>query len=372
MKDASEDSGSAMMIVDKLDSEDSEDFFPVRKQEKSYGQKFNRYIFPCFFSLLALWKSFHYYSNSMRIKSFQIHKRDTLVACSFWILALSGIGGKKNAKIQLTATKRLFTFFFFKECYEYVRNGVDGDYDLALRHADAIVWFESKLNLFFEHGFQAFIYNKFNGLIWWCNRYYEQNHFIHTLLGLMLNIIYGRFPNEIAFHTLNTMALVIFYNFPVCPPRLWTSDPSIQFIDTKNPNSIYSKSFMKEGNPFAAVPSMHCAWALWASVTQLDVTKNWKNRYIVKAWAYFHVVATFLVVVVTGNHWWTDAAIGWSLSVLALLSREKVATCLEVISFACGECILATPLGRLRYVESFFDESEDEQIELAKRRDFDS
>jgi len=322
--------------------------------------------------MLALWNSIHY-TNTMRKRrrGFEVHKRDTLVASCFWLMALSGIGGQKNAKIQLTAAKRLFTFFFFKECYEYVRSGVDGDYDLALKHADLIVWIERKLHLFFEHGFQAFIYNKFNGIIWWCNKYYEQNHFIHTLLGLMLNIVYGRFPNELAFHTLNTMALFVFYYYPVCPPRLWTSDPNFQFIDTKNPKSLYSKSFMKEGNPFAAVPSMHCAWALWASVTQLDVTKNWKYDYIFKAWAYFHVVCTAVVVVITGNHWWADAVIGWSLSCLALVTREKVATCLEVISFACGECILATPLGRLRYVESFFDESEDEQIELAKRRDFD-
>lgn len=193
--------------------------------------------------------------------------------------------------------------------------------------------------------------------------YYEQQHFIQIVIGLLLNIVYGRFSNEVAFHTLNLSALVVFYNFPTCPPRLWTSDPSVRFIDTKDPNSIYSKSFSHEGNPFAAVPSMHCAWALWASTVQVDVTQNWKYASWIKAWAIFHVVFTAFVVVVTGNHWWFDAMSGWSLCTVALKSREKVATCLDAISFAITECLLSTPLGRLTAVQSIFED--EDEIELA-------
>eukprot|EP00493_Phyllostaurus_siculus_P002746 UN02759 len=79
---------------------------------------------------------------------------------------------------------------------------------------------------------------------------------------------------KIAFHILNLSALVIFYNFPTCPPRLWTSDPDIVFTDTKDPGSLYNKGFQQEGNPFAAVPSMHCAWALWSAFVEIDTTRG--------------------------------------------------------------------------------------------------
>jgi len=352
-----------IMIVSKNDSEESQEFLPVRKQtqDQTFLQKYKTFIIPCVLSIFCISINSEF--------SLKLHPRTILVAACFWTLALARIGGAKNAKIQLTALKRLGLFLLFKGLYEYVRSGVNGDYDLALKHADAIVWFERSIHLFFERDFQAFFYNTLYPIIWFSNRYYEQQHFVQIVIGLLLNIVYGKFSNEIAFHTLNLSALVVFYNFPTCPPRLWTSDPNIQFIDTKDPDSIYSKSFEHEGNPFAAVPSMHCAWALWASTIQIDVTQHWKYEFLIKAWAIFHVVCTAFVVIVTGNHWWSDAVIGWSLCTIALLTREKIATCLEVISFACGECILSTPLGKLKSVETFFEEKEDE-IQLARHRSF--
>ena len=54
--------------------------------------------------------------------------------------------------------------------------------------------------------------------------------------------------HEIVFLLRNISALIIFYNFPTCPPRLWTSDPDMVFTDTKDPGSLYNQGFQQEGN----------------------------------------------------------------------------------------------------------------------------
>jgi membrane-associated phospholipid phosphatase len=59
-------------------------------------------------------------------------------------------------------------------------------------------------------------------------------------------------------------------------------------------------------NPFAAVPSMHVAFALMIAITAIKLVKR---RVLKVLWAIYPFVVTF-VVVVTGNHFWLDAALG--------------------------------------------------------------
>jgi len=322
------------------------------QKAQSLLTKYKRYIIPSLLSLISPFCGKEIFKVSF-------------FAVLFWILALTNMGGKRNGKIQFTCLKRAFIFMVFKTGYEFVRSRCRGDYNLALQNADRVVAIERWLNLFVEHDIQAF-FLQYNPIILFSNSYYETQHFIQVCIGLLLNIIYvesSGLPNEIAFHILNISALVIFYNFPTCPPRLWTSDPDIVFTDTKDPGSLYNQGFQQEGNPFAAVPSMHCAWALWSAFVEIDTTRGWKYEHIIRAWGVFHVLFTAFVTVVTGNHWWMDAVIGWSLCTMALLSRKKILGNIEAIGEMLGRCVSNTPLSFLSTVENFFEE-----VELTDRR----
>ena len=59
-------------------------------------------------------------------------------------------------------------------------------------------------------------------------------------------------------------------------------------------------------NPFAAVPSMHVAFALMIGIPAAMLVKN---RVLKALWLIYPAVVTF-VVVVTANHFWMDAFLG--------------------------------------------------------------
>jgi hypothetical protein len=101
------------------------------------------------------------------------------------------------------------------------------------------------------------------------------------------------------------LALVGYVGFPTAPPRYlpeWGfSDTVASFVGDKaeqSANVLY--------NPFAAVPSMHVAFALMIGVPASRIVRH---RPLKVLWLIYPVVITF-VVVVTANHFWLDAALG--------------------------------------------------------------
>ena len=81
--------------------------------------------------------------------------------------------------------------------------------------------------------------------------------------------------------------------------------PQHGFIDTitdfsgVNHDSALAKIFI---NPYAAVPSMHCAFALMIGVTGVAVCRHWWSK---ACWALWPLLIAW-VVIVTANHYWVD------------------------------------------------------------------
>jgi membrane-associated phospholipid phosphatase len=101
------------------------------------------------------------------------------------------------------------------------------------------------------------------------------------------------------------LALVGYTVFPTAPPRFlpeWGfTDTVANFVGEAAENSanvLY--------NPFAAVPSMHVAFALMISIPAFMLVRN---RVLKALWLVYPLVVTF-VVMVTANHYWLDAALG--------------------------------------------------------------
>jgi membrane-associated phospholipid phosphatase len=93
--------------------------------------------------------------------------------------------------------------------------------------------------------------------------------------------------------------------FPTAPPRFlpeWGfTDTVANFVGETAENSanvLY--------NPFAAVPSMHVAFALMIAIPAFMLVRN---RVLKALWLAYPFVVT-LVVMVTANHYWLDAALG--------------------------------------------------------------
>lgn len=107
----------------------------------------------------------------------------------------------------------------------------------------------------------------------------------------------------------NAVALLVFWLFPVAPPRLLTG---AGFIDAGLVTGAQAATTVSP-NQFAAMPSLHVAWAIWVAV---QVTRNVPSRFA-HATAVAYAVTTSVVVVATGNHYVLDVAAG-GLLVLAV------------------------------------------------------
>ena len=141
--------------------------------------------------------------------------------------------------------------------------------------------------------------------------YYFVMHLGMTALVLLLLWLrsdgYRRRRNVLVVASL--VGLAIYWFYPVAPPRMLAG-----FDDTVR--SLLPAAYDLESakaNLYAAVPSLHMAWAIWCGVALWAMsTARW-----VRAAAVAHPVFTAVTVLATGNHYVFDLLTGAALIVLA-------------------------------------------------------
>ena len=192
--------------------------------------------------------------------------------------------------------------------YRLVRGLTDGQAADAFANARELVLLEQDLGLFFEPSLHAWAEGKawvIDAASWM----YVNSHF--TITTVTLAFIYLR--RNASFYFVRNMfmvamgiALVGYAAFPTAPPRLL---PELGFTDSVAAFTGVDASTGSAAalfNPFAAVPSMHVAFALMLAVPMVRMTRR---RAVKALWAAYPAVVTF-VVIVTANHWWFDAFTG--------------------------------------------------------------
>lgn len=122
---------------------------------------------------------------------------------------------------------------------------------------------------------------------------------------------------------------------PCMPPRLLDAagpyggaglhDGSYGFVDTLAEVgglwSFDSGAMQDISNQYAAMPSLHCAWALWCTFVLWALwTRPWQRIVLV-----LYPIATLFCIVVTANHFWIDGLGG----VATLLAGYGVARSIE-------------------------------------------
>src|ERR1700728_13883 len=158
------------------------------------------------------------------------------------------------------------------------------------------------------------------------NLYYATMHF-GALIAMLIWLFvrhrnaYPAVRNAMAAST----AICLLISFiPVAPPRMLTP---LGFVDlaARYGESVYGAAGANVGaDQLSAMPSVHVCWSVlvaWAVITAS--TSRW--RWLILA----HPIVTVLVVVGTGNHYWSDgivsvAIVAVVLAVQALL-RAKLA-----------------------------------------------
>lgn len=203
--------------------------------------------------------------------------------------------------------------------YAAVRSAAGNTSFVALENAASLLDFESALGVDVEAALQA-------AVVWpqaaiAANSYYLL-HFPLTLAVMAISFGKSRdsiFPvirNSIIGCT--AVALAVHTFVPMAPPRMLPG-----FVDTGallGPDP-YALAGSGHANQFAAMPSMHVAWAILCgyAVWQLSA------RTAVRLAAVLHPVLTSFVVILTGHHFVADVAIGAGLAFLVLAVVTSVA-----------------------------------------------
>ncbi|MFN2616178.1 MAG: phosphatase PAP2 family protein [Thermoleophilaceae bacterium] len=217
----------------------------------------------------------------------------------------------------LDALRQLLLFGGAYYVYRIVRGVVDGQAGIAFEHARQLVNAERGLGLFFEPGLQSWVKDH-DWLITPANWMYVNSHFVVTttfLIWLYLARNHAYYYVRNMFVIAMGLALVGYLVYPAAPPRFL---PEWGFSDTVA--SLVGQSAENGAdvlyNPFAAVPSMHVAFALMIAVPAILLVKR---RVLKLLWGVYPAIVTF-VVVVTGNHFWLDAALGTGVAIVSAVA----------------------------------------------------
>lgn len=192
--------------------------------------------------------------------------------------------------------------------YAAVRGVTAGDLVTATENARSIVELQAALGLPSEQAIQQALLDH-TWLLRSANVHYLAVHFPFTVAFLAWawwrhRASFARIRNALIATT--SLGLVVHLIYPLKPPRMLRG-----FVDTAavlGPDP-YDLSISAGANQLAAMPSLHVGWALLVALGIISVGTS-RLRWI----AVLHPVITLAVVVVTANHYWTDAIVAVAIT----------------------------------------------------------
>jgi membrane-associated phospholipid phosphatase len=224
--------------------------------------------------------------------------------------------------------KEVLLIATFAVIYEEIRDHLVQAGAAAASHGLLIVSAERELGLFRERAVQAAIIGS-DTVTDAFNAYYGGTHFLIPIL--VLAWLWLRHPAHYArartaLAAITGLAFIVFWLFPVAPPRLLPVRFGI--IDTLVAGSGHVESTLMSaaGDQYASMPSVHVAWAVWCALAVYPVARHWT----VRALAIAYPLVTTLVVVATGNHFFLDVIAGALLACVTWVAVTRVGAWLSV------------------------------------------
>jgi len=216
---------------------------------------------------------------------------------------------------------------------------------LALANAHAMLSLERSLGVDIELTLNRWL-NAHSVLAFIATYDYFFAHVIVTFAMLALlwwrqPALYRRMRTRLVI--VNLIAFAIFWRYPLAPPRML---PGLGYADVVADShaviSWHSGALVHDADQFAAMPSLHIAWAMWSSMA---AWRLFRTR-IVAALAICYPLLTAFTVLATGNHYVLDVLAGAvtlltavGLEVLLQRARARLALGRRVpVKLAAARC----------------------------------
>lgn len=206
----------------------------------------------------------------------------------------------------------------FEQGYEFTRGRFTHGTDLATTawvNAYHVFDLELSHGFFFESRLERF-FLPFHTVLYGIDIFYVLGHVAVTIgvlvwLGLRRPAHYPFARNLIMVTT--AIALVAFYLYPTAPPRMFSI---YGFVDPAQLQHLTQNGGAQPGsetyNPYAAMPSLHVAYALIAGWSLFRA----QPQRMIRVATFVYPLAMAAAVLISGNHWLLDVA-GAGVTVLA-------------------------------------------------------
>ncbi|MDP9118116.1 MAG: phosphatase PAP2 family protein [Actinomycetota bacterium] len=194
--------------------------------------------------------------------------------------------------------------------YTMGRNAVPEQASIALRHGRSVQHLQDLLHLNFELSVNEFVARN-EWIAQPMDYYYATLHFVVTI-GVLVWLFVKR-PHvyrgaRTVLAATSLLGLVGFFVYPLAPPRLLGLQ--FHYVDTlvkfHTWGSLADPKIAEHSNQYAAMPSLHIAWALWCGLAVFACAKPLAVRIV----GLLYPVGTLVVIIGTANHFIIDAIAG--------------------------------------------------------------
>lgn len=215
-------------------------------------------------------------------------------------------------------------------CYFAVRGLTRSSVGLAEENARALVAFERRVGLDWEHAAQALIIDH-KHLVRVVNAVYMYGHW--PVIAVTLGVLFAYRPHHFyllrnAMFVSGAIGLVIFALVPVAPPRLGVLD----MVDTVTQGTHEYRTLQPPGliNRYAALPSLHLGWNLLVGIVLWRASTN----RLLRAAAVAGPIAMAYAVVATANHYVVDVVAGGAVALVGLIVASRMPAVIPTPSWA--------------------------------------
>ncbi len=248
-----------------------------------------------------------------------------------------------HGRVDLVRQVSLFALAYMG--YEVVRDLVGVTDDRPFANATRVIDLERSLHLFAEPQIQRWVILHAHWLLVIADWVYINAHLTVTF-GALIFIYLRRNDSFYCVRNMFMIAMLIalagYAAFPTAPPRLMTgwgfTDTVQQFTGLTiehGPGSVLI-------NPYAAIPSLHVCFAVMVG---MPMSRLVHSRWARMLWRVYPAAIVF-VVVVTGNHYFTDVFLGALTAVVSeLLAKRLLARARPDVWAFAGVAALRRPLG---------------------------
>jgi hypothetical protein len=195
--------------------------------------------------------------------------------------------------------------------------------DLACGRAYDLLRLERVLRIDVEHALNQ-VATRTEWLGTFANYFYATAHFVVTIGVLVW--LYRRHPLQYrslrtVLYVCNVIALGGYWLYSLAPPRFLSNEGYVDTLKLFHTWGSYeSGNLSHASNQYAAMPSMHIGWALWAGLALFWLARRPWVRWLGLAYP----VLTLVVIMATANHFILDAVGGAAALLLGFAAQRAL------------------------------------------------